>query len=130
MPGYLSELEDGAAASFYRQLESERLMTTRCPECDFTFFPPRLVCPRCLSGRLDWVELPGRGHLYAFTQQDYSMVHGKPEVVGIVELEGCEGRIFTLIEAPYRELELGLPVQVSFFKSVLGMTLHKFSPVE
>lgn len=130
MAGYLSELEDKAAARFFEELDQGRFMTTSCPECDYTFFPPRSVCPRCMGEGLEWVELSGRGTLYAFTQQHYSMVHGKPEVVGAVDLDDCRGRVFTIIDAPLEELEIGMPVEVSFFPSPFGMKLHRFRPVE
>jgi len=130
MPGFLSDLEDTAAARFYEELERGRFMTTRCPVCDHTFFPPRIVCPRCLGSELDWVELSGRGTLYAFTQQHHALAHRKPEVVGAVDLEGDVGRIFTVIDAPFEGLEVGTAVKVSFFRSpVFDIMLHKFKPV-
>lgn len=128
MAGYLSELEDRAAARFYEELAADRFMTTRCPACDYTFFPPRIVCPRCLGEDVEWVELEGRGTLYAFTQQHTSMVHRKPEVVGVVDLEEAEGRVFALIDASFEELDTGIPVELRFFDSPLGIKLFKFKP--
>lgn len=126
---FLPELEDSAAVRFYNELEAERLMTTRCKECDHTFIPPRVVCPQCLGNNLEWIRLSGRGTLYAFSQQYYAMTHRQPEVVGTVELDEGVGRVFTLIDAPFEELQIGMPVEASFFKSQFGMTLHKFKPV-
>lgn len=128
MPGYFSELEDSAASRFYRELEDEHLMTTRCEDCDFTFFPPRMVCPICLGSGVEWVELSGKGTVYAFTQQHYAIVHTKPEVVGAVELEGCAGRIFALIGARLEDLEIGMPVVATYVQSPFGMTILKFMP--
>ena len=128
MPGYLSELEDGAAERFYEELASHRCVTTRCQRCEYTFFPPRIVCPRCLSSGLAWVELSGRGTLYAFTQQHLAMIFRKPDVVGAVDLDDAEGRVFTLIDAPFEECRIGMPLAVTFFDSPLGMTLHRFAP--
>jgi uncharacterized OB-fold protein len=128
MPGYFSELEDSAAKRFYRELEGERLSTTRCGACDFTFFPPRIVCPLCLGADLEWVELSGKGTVYAFTQQHYAIVHTKPEVVGAVELEGCSGRVFALIGALLEDVEIGMPVVATYVKSPFGMTILKFVP--
>lgn len=128
MPGFLSDLEDSAAKRFFDELAKRRFMTTRCLPCGQTFFPPRLVCPGCMGRELEWVALSGRGTLYAFTQQNYALAHMKPAVVGAVDLEGEVGRIFTLIDAPFEELEIGIPVEVSFFSSPLGGTLHKFLP--
>ena len=127
MPGYFAELEDRAAERFYRELDSDRFMTTRCEDCDHTFFPPQSVCPGCLGERLEWVKLSGKGSVYAFTQQHYAIVHTKPEVVGAIELEDCAGRVFALIEGRLDELEIGMQVEVTFFDSPFGMRLFKFT---
>jgi len=73
MAGYLSELEEPAAERFFAELANGRFMTTRCPACANTFFPPRTVCPECLGDELEWVELPGTGTVYAFSQQHHAL---------------------------------------------------------
>jgi len=128
MQGYLSELEDSAADRFYNELADRRFMTTRCNACELTFFPPRSLCPACLGAEMEWVELSGRGSVYAFTQQHYAIVHTKPEVVGAIELEGCSGRMFALIGARLEDVRIGMPVRVDFIESPFGMTLVKFVP--
>lgn len=129
MAGYLSELENSAAELFYSNLEDGRFTTTRCPECDHTFFPPRTVCPRCLGAGVEWVELPGEGTIYAFTQQHAAMLHTKPEVVGAIELDGCTGRVFALIDSPFEELRIGMHLELELFRSPLGMTLYRLRPI-
>ncbi|MBU1671190.1 MAG: Zn-ribbon domain-containing OB-fold protein [Actinobacteria bacterium] len=128
MAGYLSELEDPAAARFYTELEAHRFMTTRCPACGGAFFPPRTVCPDCLGSGLEWVELPGTGTVYAFSQQHYGMFYLKPEVVAAVELDGCEGRVFTLLDAAFEEVEIGMPVEVGYITNPVGVVVHRFHP--
>lgn len=128
MTGYFAELEDDASARFYRELEGDRLMTTRCDGCGHASFPPRSVCPRCLGSSLSWFELPGTGTVYAYTQQHYAIVHTKPEVVGAVDLDGCTGRALAVIRAPLEELDIGMPVEVEYFDSPFGMRLFRFRP--
>ncbi len=126
MTGYYGELEDAAAERFYSELEAERLMTTRCPTCDYTFFPPQGACPLCLGAELEWVELPGEGTVYAFSQQHYAIMHNKPEVVGVVELDGCSGRALAVIGVEFDELEIGRRVRATFVRSPFGMNILKF----
>lgn len=57
-------------ARFYEGLQDGRLLTTWCVDCDRRQWPPRVVCPVCLSDRLDRVELPRQGTLHAFTVQE------------------------------------------------------------
>lgn len=129
MDGYMSQPEESAAHRFFDELEKHRFMATACHSCGRTFYPPRSMCPRCLEGELQWVELPGTGTLYAFTMQHQGMFHIKPEVMGIVELDGCEGRALTMIDGEFEDLEIGMPVELAFFESVTGDTLHRFRPV-
>jgi uncharacterized OB-fold protein len=128
MPGLISDLEDSAADRFYSELAAGRFMTTRCSTCETTFFPPRSVCPTCLGAELEWVELSGRGSVYAYTQQHYSMLYRKPEVVGVIELDGCSGRMLALIDAPFDDVHIGMPVRSDFMESPFGMTMVKFVP--
>jgi len=121
---------DAASRRFYEELKNHRFMTTRCKICRKTFFYPRVFCPFCLSQEIEWVNLSGKGKLYAFTQQEKALRFMKPDVVGIVELEGCIGRIFTKIEAPFDDLTIGMDVEVSFLKLSEDLTLHKFRPVK
>jgi len=129
MAGYLSELEEPAAERFFAELANERFMTTRCPACGITFFPPRTVCPDCLGEELEWVELPGTGTVYAFSQQHHAMYFTKPEVVAVVDLDGSEGRVFTLIDVAFEEAEIEMPVEVTYIASPFGPTVHRFRPV-
>jgi uncharacterized OB-fold protein len=128
MPGLLSDIEDSAADRFYSELAERRFMTTRCSTCELTFFPPRSLCPDCLGAEVEWVELSGKGSVYAFTQQHYSIIRRKPEVVGAIELEGCSGRMLSLIDAPFEDVRIGMPVRAEFLESPFGMTVVKFVP--
>jgi uncharacterized protein len=83
------------AASFQAYLNEEKLMGSHCPHCQANFLPPRAICPRCYSDRLDWVEFSGQGRLAAFTSiyiAPSAMIaagYGRdnPYLAGIVELE-------------------------------------------
>ncbi len=75
---------------FWGVLNEGRFETTRCDDCGRPSFPPKPFCPHCWSRNVAWIELSGRGKLYAQT-----VVHAAPSVfrdeapyrVGIVDLE-------------------------------------------
>jgi len=50
-------------------------------------------------------------------------------VVAAVDLEGCRGRVFTLLDASFDEVEIGMPVEVTYIASPFGPTVHRFRPV-
>lgn len=75
---------------FYDRLAEGRLSTTECIDCSAVHFPPRIVCPECMSDQLEYVDLPNRGELFAFTEvragTPVGMEDEVPFIVGIVDL--------------------------------------------
>lgn len=82
-------------APFYRSLARGKLTTTVCSQCERRHWPPRVVCPRCLSDQLDWVELPPVGRIHAFTTQDTGVPPGFPRPLVLAVVMIGELRIFT-----------------------------------
>jgi uncharacterized OB-fold protein len=113
-----------AAREFYRRLENGELSTTRCAGCERSFFPPRERCARC-GASVEWLELSGRGTVYAFTQQERGLRFTAPDVIGIAELE--EGvRVFGLFEERYDRIAIGAPLDVVLRPDDAGLTLLVF----
>lgn len=65
----------GLLTPFFQGLTQGKLMATKCnnPDCphQHTWLPPRADCPDCL-GRMDWLEVPSQGKVYAYTMLDYT----------------------------------------------------------
>jgi len=82
-------------ASFATFLAQKKLMGARCQACGTLSLPPRAICPNCHADRMEWVEMPERGTLAAFTSiyvgQSALLAEGydrsNPYCAGIVELE-------------------------------------------
>ena len=124
----VAEYGDEASVEFYRLLGERKFRTTRCKACGETALPPRMFCPECFEADVEWIDLPKRGTLYAFTQQEKSLRFSKPNVIGAVELPEI-GRLLTLIDAPFEDLSIGMEIEVDFFDVAEGQTLHRFRPV-
>lgn len=56
-----------ATRPFWEAARDKRLTTTRCEDCEGMTFPPKPICPNCLSRRLAWQPLSGRGILYTYS---------------------------------------------------------------
>ncbi len=121
-------MQDRAAEEFFSRLSEGKFQSTRCRGCGRVHYPPRVVCPECLSGEMEWVDLPCEGILLAFTWQEAAIRCRKPEVLGLVELEGV-GNVFTRVDAPYEDLHIGMRVTFSTWTSPDGLVLHQFRPV-
>jgi uncharacterized protein len=122
-------MQDKAAEEFFSRLKEGSFQSTRCRPCGKTLYPPRLLCPHCLDKDLEWVDLPRQGTLIAFSQQEGAVRCRKPDVIGVVELEGV-GNVFTRIDAPFESLTIGDRVTFDTWESPDGVVLHQFRPIE
>lgn len=125
----VAEYGDRACQEFYKQLKEGNFKTTKCNSCSEIYFPPREFCPACFKTDVEWVDMPKKGSLYGFTQQERSLRFGKPDVIGVVELEGV-GRFLTRIDAAYEDLEIGMEVEFAPLPISDEQTLHQFKPVK
>jgi uncharacterized OB-fold protein len=111
--------------SYERFLSEEKLMGSRCRNCGSLFVPPRTICIKCYSTKMEWIAMKGKGKLAAFTciaigppfmaREGYDRKH--PYVSGVVELE--EGvKVVTRIEgvdgSKPETIKLGTPMQAEF----------------
>lgn len=77
----------GPEKQFAEKLAAGRFEIQRCSACARHVFYPRVLCPHCGAGRLDWVQASGRGTVYSTT-----VIRRKPEEggdynVALVDLE-------------------------------------------
>ncbi len=100
---------EAPATTYRRYLENGKLGYQRCGGCSAAVFYPRVLCPVCGSGALEWRESAGRGTVYATTA-----IHSRnrdPRNVVLVDLD--EGfRMMSRIEGvPAEEVEVGARVR-------------------
>lgn len=121
---------DAASEEFYRRLREKKLCSTRCQRCGQVAFPPRDFCPSCHAAESDieWVELPRRAKLYAFTQQQRALRFLPPDVLGLVEVDGV-GHFLSRIDAPFEKLAIGQELEVSFLEIAPDLWVHEYRPV-
>ena len=122
---------------FYRHLRNGELTTTRCTDCGEVHFPPRIVCPECMGDDLEYVGLPERGELFAFSEvragASIGMEDELPFVIAIVDL-GDVRLSARIDDARSEDLEIGDPVQLKVVE-IDGPADHdrvwyRFEPVE
>jgi uncharacterized protein len=100
---------EAPAVTYRRHLENGKLGYQRCAACSAAVFYPRVLCPVCGSGTLEWRESAGRGTVYATTA-----VHSRnrdPRNVVLVDLD--EGfRMMSRIDGVLaEEVEIGTRVR-------------------
>ena len=94
---------------FYDHLRQGRLTTTRCKACKHIAWPPRIVCPECVSDHLEWVDFPPTGKIYAFTTQVGGVPPGfqAPLVYALIDFDNGVRIISPLIETTPEEVHVG-----------------------
>ena len=112
-------------ASFNQFLNEEKLMGTRCKGCGALYLPPRPICIKCYSRDMEWVEMKGKGKLYAFTAicvAPTMMIkegcgRDNPYCTGVVELEEgvkISARILGVDARNPEKIKIGTPLSIEF----------------
>ncbi|MGQ9652540.1 MAG: Zn-ribbon domain-containing OB-fold protein [Thermodesulfobacteriota bacterium] len=102
---------------FYDHLKEGRFTTTRCTECGHRAFPPRVICPECLSDKLEWVDLPKEGTVLVVTEEEVGVPLGfeTPLIHALVDLDG-QLRIFArIVNSAVGQLKEGDRVKLHVF---------------
>ena len=95
---------------------------------------PRVVCPKCNSDSLEWIDLPTEGALFAFTEvragAPLGMEQEVPFVTGLVRLADTEILITSRIDgAKYEELKIGDRVRLRTLDLPDGRVWFRFVPL-
>ena len=129
----LEDEENTRISLFFKNLREGQLTTTKCKSCERLLWPPRIVCPGCLSDELEWVDLGSEGELYAFTEMrlgaPLGFVEDVPFCIGIVKIGGLliSARID---DAKYEDLKVEDEVQLKIVESKDGRVFYRFVPSE
>lgn len=97
---------------FYDHLKQGRLTTTQCVHCGHISWPPRIVCPQCMSDQLDWVDFPEFGTVYAYTVQWNGNPPGfpPPVVYALIDFDNGVRIICPVVDCDPQEVEVGSEV--------------------
>src|SRR6185312_13410246 len=94
---------------YWESLKQHAMQIQQCDDCAKWCFLPRTMCPHCLSTKLTWKPVSGRGKIYATTTQYYPPSAGfsKEEVpfnISLVELDEGVRMITNVIGCPVDEV--------------------------
>ena len=95
-----------------------KLLIMACLDCDHRIHPPQLVCPNCLSERVEPQETSGTGTIYAYTinRQPWMPGLAVPYALVIVDLDDQPGvRLTARLENwTGQDIRIGSEVTVVF----------------
>ncbi len=122
------------AKPYWDGLKERKLLLPRCADCGHTFFYPRVLCPRCHSRAIQWIQASGRGRLYAFgiAHQSFNRAFKVPPpyVLAMIELEEGPRMVSNLIniEADPSVVKCDMPLEVVFHRMTEEVTIPLFQP--
>jgi len=96
---------------------------TKCKTCGHIQFPPQRVCAFChTKDNTEEVRLSDKkATLYTFSTEFAS-----GQLIGSVNFEGGGRMWCNIVDATYKELELGMPVEMSFREVLYDMGIHDY----
>jgi len=108
-----------------------RLRLQRCAACGLVRHYPQLVCAKCYSLEVDWIDASGRGTVHSWTVAHHAFHPAfkadLPYTLVTVDLEEGPRAMGRFATGP--ALRIGLPVTVSFPKNEQGVALPVFIAV-
>jgi uncharacterized OB-fold protein len=125
-----SPVRDERSEPFFAGAQQGRLMIKQCDACQVFAPPAEEYCTNCMT-QLGWAQASGKGTLFTWSIVNQAFHPGfaqeVPYVIGIVKLE--EGpRIHTrIIDVDYKDLKIGLELQVRFEECPNGESLPVFT---
>ena len=108
----LQAVDQNRIYTFYDNLRDGRLTTTQCKECGYISWPPRIVCPECMSDQLEWIDFTEPGRIYAFTIQENGTPPGfpSPMVYALIDFDNGKRIISPIVECDPDEVTVGAKV--------------------
>ncbi len=122
----------GKIKGFFTALSEEKILATRCPKCERTFFPPQVDCPYCRINDLDWIEVPKEGILETYTIitiKPTTFQHYEDYVLAIASFEN-NVKILTWLKIDDKDkIKIGMKVKLTVSKRLPeGYYIYELTP--
>lgn len=113
---------------FWEGVQNRQLVFEKCGDCGTWVHPPRPMCPRCHSLKMEWSPSTGRGSVHSWVTYRVSPHPAlkAPYSVVLVELEEGVRMISNLVDVEPDGIEIGMPVEVVFEEIAEGQFLPQF----
>ena len=122
----------GETKSFWDAARRGEFLIQHCDQCDQYQWYPRGFCSNCWSRSIRNVNSSGRGTVWTLTvtyqNPSPGFIDDVPYVLALVELE--EGvKVFTnIVECNPRDVQIGMPVEVTFLPATPQIHIPVFKP--
>ena len=106
---------------FYDNLREGRFTTTKCKKCSHVAYPPRVICPKCNSDELEYIDLPKTAKIIVSVEQVRGVPLGfeAPLIHAWIDLgdnSPVKKLLARIINCPAGKLKEGDQVKFAVFK--------------
>jgi uncharacterized OB-fold protein len=107
-----------------------KLLYQECRACGTVTHPPAVLCPNCLSTRLEWHASSGRGRVYSYTLvwRPQTPAFSVPYAPVIVDMDEGWQMLAAVVDCTIDALHVGMDVEVTFHPTAGGTMLAYFRP--
>jgi uncharacterized OB-fold protein len=126
---------DDDTRPFWDACRAHELRAQRCSACGRFRWPPQGVCPSCYSWDFEWTKLSETGRVASFVVVHYVSVPAfagdVPYAIANITVDGTDDNVqltSNVIDIPWEEVKVGMPVRVIFDDVTPDCTLPKFGP--
>ncbi len=117
--------------SYWNGVAEGRLRLQRCSQCGLVRHYPQLVCTKCYSVAVEWIDASGRGTIHSWTVAHHAFHPAfkadLPYTLVTIDLEEGPRALGRLDLASQSKLHIGMAVQVSFPANDQGVKLPMFT---
>jgi uncharacterized OB-fold protein len=121
---------EGLSQEFYDWCKKHELRFQRCSDCATWRHVPREMCAECGSWNWEWAQSSGRGTLFTWTIAERPLhtgfVDAVPYASVVIEMEEGVRIVSEVVDVAPGDLEMDMPVEVTFDDVTDEITLPKF----
>jgi uncharacterized protein len=119
-------------APYWEGCKAHELRIQFCTACGQYYFYPRRYCPNCLSDKVEWRKVSGKGTLHTYVIAARPAPGFEPPyVIAVVQLDEGPRLMSNIVnvEPKPENLPADLPVEVVFEDMTDEISLPQFQPV-
>jgi len=125
---------EGDTLEFWEAARAGRLLIKHCESCGAYSYYPRPFCPECWSEEVVWHEASGDATLYSWSviyNNDQPPFRERvPYVAAVVDLAEGPRMMTNVVDTPFEELAVGMPLRLRFMEISEDYTIPVFATVD
>jgi uncharacterized OB-fold protein len=121
---------DHVSAPYWEHCLRHELRLQQCNACGTMRYPPKEICPSCLSADATWERISGRGTVWSWVEMHQQYFAGfreeLPYIVLFVKLQEGPMMMTNLVDSDRDALRCEAPVEVTFVDATDEISLPQF----